>query len=305
MASTNIRSLITVAAAGLFAVADAPQAEAQYFGYNGPGVSVSVSPYGTSVSTPGVGVAVPGRAYYGPRRAYRRAYYGPAVGYSVRTHVPSYSVRTYPSPGYVVSGQGVVGGSVTVAGGAYASGPVVESGVVTTSGSEPTPAYTALPSDFASEAELAAMNNEQLVVALANAIGALEGRLSSMTGGEGWQKYLVEPAAKLADGAAAEKLLRRYDSVARDAQFAMVARLPEFQAARLTLRLMAEGNAAASSSAAASVKGAASQQTGVSVQAGNGVSVQVDTESLPSPSTNVEVSAGGVSVEHSVLTGDK
>lgn len=300
MASYTFRSLLTLAAAGLFAVADAPQADAQYFGYSGPGVSVSVSPYGTRVHTPGVGVAVPGRAYYGTRRSFRRAYYGPGIGYSVRTHV----APAYPAPGYVVSGAPVASGSVVVQGGAVVSSGSVNAST-SNSNSTPTPAYSAVASDFASEAELAAMNTEQLVIALANATGALDGRLSGMTGGEGWQKYLVKPAAKLADTAAAAKLLRRFDSVARDAQFVMIANLPEFQAVRLTLRMMAEGGVAASPAPAQNEPSLPDAPAGVSVQVGDAVSVKVEGETLPTPGTKVDVSTGGVTVERSVLTDGK
>ena len=292
-------SLLIVALSAPAALVPASDADAQYFGY---GVSVRSGFGGVRVNTPGVGVNVgrfggvsvntpyyssvhaPSRVYYGPRRVWRG-------GYRVTT------------PGYVVHGSPVVTGGTVV----HGSGSVTHSGVVTSSHVEvgsPTPATgsttvtsarptLAAPPRFASEAELAAMSGNELLVAINQRAGALHARLDGFSGGAGWQTYLALDAAESGDAAAAEKMLVRYNSVARDGKFTVISQLDEFQAVRLALRILVDRGGVAATATAAPVVTTPSA----------GVSVRVDGEALPAPAANVDVSAGGVDVkvERSIL----
>jgi len=285
-------SLLVAALAAPAALVPASDAEAQYFGY---GVSVRSGYGGVHVNTPGVGVNV-GRfggvrvstPYYSSVHAPARVYYGAPR----RVWRGGYHVAT---PGYVVHGSPVVQG-----------GAVVQGGVVTSSHVEvgsPTPATSsttvtagrptlAAPPQFASEAELAAMNGNELLVAINQRAGSLHARLEGFSGGAGWQTYLALNAAESGDLAAAEKMLVRYNSVARDAKFTVISQLPEFQAMRLALRILVDRGGVVVSAAAPAA---------ATIPAG--VSVRVEGESLPSPAADVEVSAGGVDVkvERSIL----
>lgn len=268
MLSLIARITTAAAATALFAAGVGP-ASAQYYGFGGvrvstPGVGVSVSPYGgVSVRAPGAYVRTPGRVYAGPRRVYRGGYYY-GGGYYGGTNVTV--TRRVPTPG----------------------GTVV-AGVPTAAAQ---PATAAVAAGFATEAELGAMTGEQLLATLNSASAVLDARLDGFVNGEGWQKYFVLEAAATGDLATAERMLARFDSVARDAQFAMIATLDEFAAVRTTLRVLVDrGGVVAEAAAPASTS----------------VRVRVEGESLPLPEADVDVdvNAGGVGVkvERSVLKG--
>ncbi|MEM6329941.1 MAG: hypothetical protein AAF790_06805 [Planctomycetota bacterium] len=327
-----LRTVLNLPAAGLLLAmlaVPASTAEAQFgvrYGFGGvrvstPAVGVRVGPFGgVRVRAPGAFVRTPGRVVYGPPRpAFGYGYgYGGSYFYSG----PGVTVSGYAAPGgpvvggpvvtggrVISSGSVVTGGRVVASGSVVtgtptpAAGSIVSGGVVTgsTSGAVVTsakPAATAL----ASEAELAAMGGIELIAATAEASAALQSRLDGFQNGEGWQTYLAFDAETAGDLAAADKLLRRFDSVARDAQFAMIYRLSEFQALRTALRVMVD-------------RGGVDIAVGVP---GVGVDVGVSTqgESLPVPAADaepsnptaadvdVDVSAGGVrvKVERSILT---
>ncbi len=93
--------------------------------------------------------------------------------------------------------------------------------------------------------QLAAMEDGELVETLRQMMARLQYRLSLLTTGEGWQKYLVlsrealgspgaPPAAAHFD--AVQKILPRYQSVQDDPQFLKIATLPSFVASFATLQ---------------------------------------------------------------------
>ncbi|MEM8866222.1 MAG: hypothetical protein AAGF31_11820, partial [Planctomycetota bacterium] len=194
--------------------------------------------------------------------------------------------------------------------------PAVEGNTTVTTTAKPTLAASV---SFATEAELAAMGGVELLAATSEASAALQARLESFQNGAGWQEYLAFEAETAGNLDAAEKLLRRFDSVARDAQFAMIARLEEFKALRTALRVLVDRGGVAIST-----------EAGVPATPPN-VSVKVKSEGIPAPTADdystpagsvpatgvpatggpttgagvdVGVSAGGVrvKVERSVLT---
>lgn len=290
-------SRLVAASLGAAAVAFGSPADAQFVrpGFGGvrvvaPGVGVSVGRFGgVRVNAPGVRVGVPGRAYYGAPVVRRYRYPVPVV-----------------AGGMVAGGPVVTGGSVVASGGVSASGGVGTSGGVVVAGgsvaagsSLATPTPAASPSAFAGEAELTAMSGVQLTAALSSAGQALQSRLATFENGDGWQDYLQLGAAATGEFAAAEKLLRRYDSVARDAQFSMIARLEEFAAVRLTLRVLVDRGGAG---AAIESAPAAADETLPTPSADPAVAPAA--AAAPASGVDVGVDSGGVRVrvERSVLT---
>lgn len=242
-----------------------------------PGVGVNVGGYGgVSVRTPSVGVAVPGRVYVGPRPYYAPP--RPFVG------------RRFYRGGVVVSGGPVVSGGVVT------SGPVVTSStVVQSSATVRFEAYT--------EAQLAAMGAVELREATLQASAAFDAALSRVKNGEGWQTYLALPielhAGEVVSVEAVEKLLKRFDSVARDSQYSMIAKLDGFAATRLALSVLVDREDVLTTAVSASAT------TTTSSAASSSVSVEVQGETLPRPaaSTGTSVRVNGSGVDVRVNTG--
>lgn len=254
-------------------VLPATSAEAQFgyrYGWGGvrvsaPGVGVSVGRYG------GVRVRTPGVYYSGPSRSYYRGFYGP------RPFVRGYSYSYY-GPGVSFSG-GVAPSGAVVSGSVDAAAP-------TLADTPTTVAKPTIAAEFASEAELAVMGDAELLAATSEAAAALESRLDAFDNGAGWQTYLAFDAETAGDLDAAKQLLRRFDSVARDAQFSMISSLEEFAALRTALRVLVDRGGA---------------QFGAQPPAPP--QPPVGAEGLPTPEPNrgagvrVDVNGGGVDVE--------
>jgi hypothetical protein len=90
---------------------------------------------------------------------------------------------------------------------------------------------------FPSAADLAAMSDEQLNQALLAISDSLQNRLSRFNTGNTWQRYLRLPEDATAAStppdarmAAIATLLDRFQKISADPQYAMIARLPAFQA---------------------------------------------------------------------------
>lgn len=279
------------------------------FGFGGvrvrtPGVGVTVGRGGVTVRAPGTYVRTPARVYSSPRRTfgyggygYGGFYYGPP-GVTVRSSGGVYHGGSVYRRGTTI----VTGGAVVTGNAAATATPTLAPGPTQATGPtlavEPTPtvvtASAAAEIRFASEAELAAMVGGDLLGAMNEASMALDARLNGFQNGAGWKTYLALEAAGTGDLAAAEKLLRRYDSVARDAQFSMISELEEFAAVRLALRVLVDRGGAAAPAVPSEV------------------SIEASSESLPMPSADaepanepaaVEVTTPGVKVkvERSVL----
>lgn len=251
-----------------------------------PGVGVGVSPWGgVSVRAPGAYVRTPG--YYAPRTVVvpRGVVVGPpAYGYyrgSVSVNGGGYS--TYESSGSYQSGTietpvyGVPTPAIT---GEVASNPL-PSGFVTAS------------AEFGVSADLAEMSAEELGAEISVASAALQARLDLFNGGEGWQTYFKLPGDLASETEGAAKLLRRFDSVARQGEFASIANLAEFSRLHELLTAYVAVTSEQQVSPAPDGSPAAAPATGVRVEA-PGVSVGVQ-------GGNVGVQAGGVGV--SVQTG--
>ena len=284
-----------LALAGLMVAATsfaASHADAQVgvrYGWGGvrvstPGVGVRVGRFGgVRVSTPGGYYSrTPGRVYYGPRPVVPGGFYYRGPGVTVRSGVTT--------SGAIATGSSVVAGGAIATGTPTPANPEVSAAIVTSA--KPTLAASA---GLATEAELAAMGGVELLAATSEASAALQSRLASFQNGAGWQTYLAFDAATAGNLDAAESLLRRFDSVARDAKFGMIAQLDEFSALRTALRVLVDrGGVAIDASSPGSTA----------------VRVEVQGESLPAPgadvpgaNVDVDVSAGGVGVkvERSVL----
>jgi hypothetical protein len=174
----------------------------------------------------------------------------PYYGYG-RVATPFVSPRlggVYRSPGYLgyrieAGTMGLGGVSVTV--GRPRSEPAVQSAQPTPASITPSlneaPAFVA-PSLTPDEYEAPADLDSQLGAASQ----ALQARLNDFNGGEGWQKYLALPESSIADPQQREKMLRRMDSVAREAEFRTIADLDEFQSLQQLLQYSLESGAESS-----------------------------------------------------------
>jgi hypothetical protein len=90
---------------------------------------------------------------------------------------------------------------------------------------------------FPTAADLAAMDDEQLNQALRAIAQSLHNRLDRFDTGDTWQRYFRLPEEAVAAStppdarnAAIAKLLERFQKVAADPQYSMIARLPAFKA---------------------------------------------------------------------------
>ncbi len=235
-----------------------------------PFVGVGVSPGGgVRVNAPGAVVRTPG--YYGPRRVVVGAPFG---------------VYGYRGVGGYYGGRTVVtaGARVSTEAAAYAS-PTPAGGVVTVSG---TTDY-----DVPTAADLSSLSTDEFAVRLTDAVAALHARLDLFDGGEGWQSYFQTSPEGWNESNATDVLLRRFDSVSRQSEFAMIAALPEFRATHALLGAYA-----------ASLAQPAATTPGVSVDVdapGANVSVRSGAETIPAPAAAGSRAKPATRGERSVL----
>jgi len=93
---------------------------------------------------------------------------------------------------------------------------------------------------FPSSDDLLAMDDPALFATLGDLFYALDRRLSRLSTGAGWQRYLLLPSDVLRDPVAnldqLEHGLARFDSVADNPEFSKIAGLPSFIATKAALR---------------------------------------------------------------------